>query len=138
MIPSWTSPFTIINSASCDLINNNWPASQCFLNFEHRLGIVRQHLEWNMNLNTVEKQSHRSRAHPPVYQNLTDQIMAAFELQCPMTYIVHTQLPWLTPEIEAEQRSIKHKLMLARLNNTLIRKHAGRILETAANPTINF
>ena len=51
-------------------------------------------------------------------QDLTDHIMSAFELACPITYISNTirKPPWRTPEIEAAQRSIKHKLMRARSN----------------------
>ena len=83
--------------------------------------LFRLHLESKMNQYTDQDINLTTTTHlDQACQDLTDHIMSAFELACPITYISNTirKPPWLTPEIEAAQRSIKHKLMRARSNKT--------------------
>ena len=135
---------TITNTAGCDLIND-WHVSKSFSNSDHRYvmfditsskkttpkqirftrntdwELFRQHLESKMNQYTDQDINLTTTIHlDQACQDLTDHIMSAFELACPITYISNTirKPPWLTPEIEAAQRSIKHKLMRARSNKT--------------------
>ena len=94
--------------------------------------LFRQHLESKMNQYTDQDINLTTTIHlDQACQDLTDHIMSAFELACPITYISNTirKPPWLTPEIEAAQRSIKP--------DPIRRTRSGKTLETVTSLTIN-
>ena len=95
--------------------------------------LFRQHLDSNMNQYTEQHINLATTKHlDQVCQDVTDHIMSAFELACPITYISNTirKPPWLTPEIEAAQRTSSTSLC----EPDIIRRiFAGNTLETATS-----
>ena len=131
---------TITNQTGEDLISN-WHVSDLFSNSDHRyimfditagpkkepktIRLVKN-TDWDKfntilndsNINNYDLSS-TSKIDEAV-ESINSILQKAFEDACPPTYISSSvrRPPWLTPEVEKAQRSIRRKLMGARNNKT--------------------